>query len=465
MEIVLFSILELNEHIKSFYLYNLTSNIYNALACNYIFRLYYKIMQEKQPDVEEVESTETTNIVSTSTKSKSNQKKKLSKNNLFLVRLGIILLIFIVGVTLFRYISTTVSSSNNSSGRLLTYVDTNNYSNLIVNTSPTKTIAKLTLKGNDNTFEVITNNGQSVIVMEGQGVNNGTSTSTINKKYYLINHQGKITTLSNVFASAFNNSVSGAFLGSNNNYFYVSCTAQQCQLNNLNLTTYASSVLMTYSVSPVANSGGATTSLDLVGVSLDNLAYLITYPQTSGLADNFNIYNMQTKKMKITFVLPNLGINVNLPALSYDHNHLVYTSNLSPNISELTDISTTKTTAINQLVKGTNSGINNYVWSPDSKNIAYKDTGSTSGDSSLSTIIGYINVDSHKDNILKNLGNFTNNVINIDGWSANNQLEYTNLNLITTGTTTKSHPTFYAIKVPSGTTTAQPLPKGYVLVN
>ncbi len=392
-----------------------------------------------------------------------------SRNKSLFMILAAIVLVFIVAFLLIQHNKSNSAQKNQSAfekNHLLTYINNDNYKNLLITNPQRKSLATLPMQPGDNTLEILTNNVQGVIVHESNVQTSGSSSQISNHKYYLISLKGKITQLSPVVATFLNSSVSGAFLGNNNNYYEVICNHQQCGLNVLNLNTNKNTVIMANQIPPPSQTATtSSTSMDLVGISPNNIAYLIMYPQGAQQKAIFSEYNISTKKIIKSFVLPDLGISANLPDLAYDYNHLIYTDNTNAHVSDLVDLNTGKTTQIIRKVTGNNSVISGYIWSPDSQKVAFQDIEATSSKGLQSAVIGYIPINKPQAIILKNFGDFNFNEVHINGWSSSSDLNYTYWKTPSANDISKSLAYDYSVNMPSGKITTSPPPKGYTLIN
>ncbi len=384
-------------------------------------------------------------------------RSKNFKRNLYLTIIVVVLLLIAGIVTYVLQHNSENETPSTDSSVLLTYVNQDKSKDLIVTNAERKVLAKLTLRSDKDTFSVLANNGQEVLIGEVHWFN---APADINSIYYLVEKNGKTTELPSAVASVIRNSNgysnSNGYLDNSDNYLYVSCSNPTCSLNSINLTTAASATISATSFTPDPNYPAPNDTMFLLGVSPDNVAYTIVEPVATngydGTTGTLTMINLKTKETIKTLPMTDLGFNV--PVLAFDYKKLIYTSQIDESTVEIMNLVSGKITkVVSDITGGTG-----YDWSPDSLKAEFVVNGGTT------ITIAYVDIAKAQIVSLKNFGDRRFNDVTINGWSSSTLLNYTYFSTTTANDFWGVSSADYAVDISSGKVIKNPTPTGYRLI-
>jgi len=352
--------------------------------------------------------------------------------------------------------STTTAMSNNG---IITYVSDDN-TNLIVTNDNQKVLAKITNPSGDKGFNVLSNNGQDVLIV-------ALTSSGTNEPEYLVNYKGTVTNLPTTVSSP---NVTGTsegpqLLGYNNDYIENSCTNDSlgntltCYIDNVNLTTGAVNVVTSFSNSTANPSENPPSAI--LGVSPNNTLYVLydSSSNTTGANPVIKEINLSSKQITNTVNVPGGATNGAWMYYALSNNFDYYANvGARANQIQITNLNTGTTSTVNtQCSSGVDSTTSNLFWSPDNSKIAY-DCYGTDG-----SFVAYDNLTSNNVTQLKNIS--TSNLgenFNVEGWSSNNIV---NFYYTSSYNATPNSWDFYSADTTSGAINLNPTPTGYWLVS
>ncbi len=359
------------------------------------------------------------------------------------------------------YIHIKDSGSGNSSSSFVTYI---NSKNLLVEASG-KTVATIKHKNGDDTFDVMVNNGRSVLVRDYKQPGFDTEGT-----FYVISNQGKIIELSSKVAKKLTgdeivsaSNLSQSLLTKRNEYLYIACDNQYpksakdatCAIKSLDLKNAQTKTIFT---SPINVSGAdgsflsGFTSIGLLGID-DQTIYAYTLPADLDTKHtSTKLINQFNGTVSRTFSTPEVTNNL---LLSPNFRYLAYsateqTSSPANQIRSQVDI-----LHFINLQDGKKTTVNGGViydtfeltWSPDSNYLAFIAQTSLR-DYSNEYSMDYAIPTSTTASVIKK---FKSSRPIIQGWASSKMLTYLS-------------PDYNAIDVATSKAKTNPQPAGYQLV-
>lgn len=343
-------------------------------------------------------------------------RKKSRTLRIVLILIGALLLITALLVGLFVYeqsshpvtkTPTVVPKAPDTS--LLSAYTSADQKNLIIKAGD-KTITTQPLPEGKTALATIAANDKFALLLATNGA------SDTEPAGMLVLRDGRTNTLTPSIAASVQSSTSFArnygALDRDGHFLRVECQQTSCVMSSLDLTSGSVTPVLTQGYTPAATS---STSLALLGISNDNVAYVAEYAKNN-VADPVGTIvalDLSSGAVKKSLIMPKAAA---APAtFSPDFSYALFTQsqdNATANLIKWQDGQTTQIT-------GAIASGQMYLWSPDSKRALF-----LNNPAGQTSTLGVITTSSDAQTILKTFATNANTKLIIRGWTSTTTIQY-----------------------------------------